>query len=132
MKTYNIALAVPNDFDPEQLELNLNYPDGYIEIADEGFNDYSKRVESFVAESELKQLQVNDQTVVLFTFPSELAQQNPYAAQLIKQELENILHCQVLGVTNDIEVLAQNSAEAIHMLQQMIDKVNSKSILKLY
>lgn len=132
MKIYNIALAVSDNFDPEQLELNLNYPDEAIEIADEGFNNPSKIVESFVAESELKQLQVNNQAVVLFRFPAELTQQNPYAAQLIKQELENILHCQVLGVTNDIEVLAQNSAEAIRMLQQMIDKVNSKSIVKLY
>lgn len=128
MKLYNLTLSVPDDFDPEQLELNMNYPDE-INLSGEGFVS----IEDILSKCEIDVSKISESSVVIFRFPQELVDQPGGPEQLndIKVYLESQLKCTVIGLTNNIELLVQNSAEAIQMLQGMMNKINSKAIIKL-
>ena len=47
MKQYQITLDVPDDFDPEAMEIDLQY-DGDITIASEGFQDFTEAYHKFL------------------------------------------------------------------------------------
>ena len=124
MKHYYFTFEVPDDFDPEKLEINAAYPEE-VSLVSEGFNIE----DDILAKLKVEQIDPKDTSVVLFRFPKELVVSDPAVLEYIKALLEQSCNCTVVGLINDIEVLVQNSAEAIQMLRGMIDKNNSKSII---
>lgn len=126
MKTYHFTLEVPDDFDPGQLELNLNYPED-ISILDEGLfslEDIAKMIK-------VDQIKVLPNSVVTIKF-SEEAMNDPGLIQLFTSTLkETLKDCTVISMIDDMDILVQNSAEATKMLQGMLDLIKSKSIIKL-
>lgn len=127
MKTYTINLTVADDFDPSQLDVELSYPDD-AGIQDEsegfGFSTVEQAVKSIVVDN----IDVSETSVVFFKFPSDI---DPGYITAIQKTLESSLGCTVIGLVNDIDLLVQNSAEAVKMLEGMIAKVKSKSIITL-
>ena len=132
MKTYQLTLSVPDDFNPNIMECSMNYPDGDIQLIGEGFYDIVEVAKEQVKKLSVSPINVTKTSVVIFKFPQSLAVEA--GAQFIKQiqlELEANLHCTVLGLVDDIDLLVQNSAEAVKLLEGMLAKVKSKSIIKL-
>ena len=112
MKEYQITLQVPDDFDPEQLE--LSYPEEFEVVAEGEFNplDYVDKIGN-----------VQEDSVVMFKFPPNT---DPGFANWLQNYLEKEFpDNKVLGFVGDIELMIQNEAEAVNMLEQMIAKVKS-------
>lgn len=130
MAIYQFRLDVPDDFDPEELSIELDY-DGQITILDEGFVDVDKIAKQLVDSAKLDKLEVAETSVVVFKFPSSIAEVAPNFVQAIQNSLEAMLGCTVIGLVDDMDLLVQNSAEAIKMLEGMIAKIKSKSLIKL-
>lgn len=117
MKNYQITLQVPDNFDPEQLGIDLAYPED-IEIINEGeFNpdDYIPDV-----------FNPKERDVVIFKFPADTP---PETAQLLHNYLQaKFPDNKVIGLTNNVDFLIENADEAVKMLEEMIEKVKSASI----
>lgn len=129
MKTYNITFSVPDDFNPEKLELNVNYPDEDVEIISEGFYNFDT-INELVKKINALNMSVTSSSVVLFRYPEELTAV-PWIIQSLKESLEKQLGCTVIGLVGNIDLLIKNSVEATKMLQQMINTINSKAIIQL-
>lgn len=128
LKTYHFSLEVPDDFDPGQLEVNLSYPED-ITILDEGLFS----LEDIASMIKLDELKVASNSVVVVKFSKDLVD-HPELVQITVSALKtqlNDLHCTVISMVDDVDMLVQNSAEATKMLQGMLDLVKSKSIIKL-
>lgn len=130
MKPYTITLDVPDDFDPELLEVELAYPSDNLEIKSEGFlssEELTKTIDSMSIET----VKLSPSNVVIVKFPAD---SNPeptqYFLNILKDQFEEI-GCTFIAIVNDMDVLVQNSAEALKMLEMMKQKINSKSIIKL-
>lgn len=134
MKKYVLELDVPDDFNPESMGINIDYSED-LAITDEYFkNDDStlNEIQQIVDKLIVSNLgDVNNSNVILFKFSPELMNSDPETIVAIQKMLEIKLGCTVIGLVNDVDILIQNSVEAIKMLQRMIDKINSKAIIKL-
>lgn len=127
MKQYYLNLTVPDDFDPEKLEISANYPDGDVLLQGEGYID----VDKIASEIEANLEKVTPNSVVVFKFSKEIMNEAPMLIPSIQKMLEDKLGCTVVGLVDDVDILIQNSGEAINMLKKMIDKINSKALIKL-
>lgn len=130
MKPYTITLDVPDDFNPELLEIEFSYPLDGVEIKSEGFlssEELTKAIDSMSTET----VKLSPNNVVIVKFPAD---SNPeptqYILNILKDQFEEI-GCTFIAIVNDMDVLVQNSAEALKMLEMMKQKINSKSIVKL-
>ena len=124
MKTYTIALNVPDDFDPEKLGVDLSYEED-IEIAHEGFFS----LENFRDSIEPIRQDVTEHSVVTFKFPPE-ALNDPIALNLIKDKFECEFGVPAVGYVNSIDLLVQNADDAIAMFEKMIAKVKTQAAVK--
>jgi len=123
MKHYQITFQVPDDFVPEDLELNVTYKDE-IEIVQEG----EVSVESLLANQiNLTNQKREDGDVFLFKYPDKMS---PEFATAVKDYLAEALPDNtVIGLVDSIDLLVQNSDQAIEMLEQMINKVKTRSAI---
>ena len=127
MKNYQITLEVPDDFDPDKLDFDATYPEDIV-VTGEGFFDMKDVLKSI----DLEHVKANQSNVVIFKYPEEIADQAPMFPDILRSYLESKLEgCTVIGMIKDIDILIANSVEATKMLQGMIDKINSKAIIKL-
>lgn len=124
MKQYTITFDVPDDFDPNELELTASYKSD-IEISYEGFSDLASILKDKIELSNMGS--VKDTDVVIFKLPVDMMGEAPY----IHERLEAELGCKVLGLVNDTDVLVENQAEAIDMLNKMINTINLRSSIKI-
>lgn len=133
MQDYQLVLNVPDDFDPLQLDVELSYPEAEIGIAREAFDvTVSELSKKIIENCKLDLTKITENSVVIFKFPQSLAvEAGPQFIKQIQLELEANLHCTVLGLVDDIDLLVENSAEAVKLLEGMLAKVKSKSIIKL-
>ena len=139
MKQYQITLNVPDHFDPETINISTTLvdpkPEDDISICDEGFVDEEScpvliDTDEIADKILIDKLEgVSKSTVVIFKYPVELM--NPDIIMPIQKMVEAKSGCTTLGLVNDIEILTQNSVEAIKMLQGMINKINANAIVKL-
>ena len=129
MKQYYLNLTVPDDFDPEKLEISANYPEGDLILQGEGFID----VENIADQLKVNVQDLAPNSVVLFKYSKELMNEAPMIIPSIQKMLEDKLGntATVVGLVDDVDILIQNSSEAINMLKKMIDKINSKAIIKI-
>lgn len=130
MKQYHITLNVPDDFNPEEMGLDLQY-DGDITIAAEGFQDLTEAYEKFLTDSKItiKKETVSEHDVVIFKVPKEVYE-DPGAGtflNILKQQLEATFKCPVVGYINDIDILVENADQAIDMFNSMIVKVKVRA-----
>ena len=127
MKNYQVTLEVPDDFDPDKLDFDATYPED-IAVTGEGFFD----MEDVLKSIDLENVKANQSNVVIFKYPEAIADQGPMFPDILRSYLESKLEgCTVIGMIKDIDILITNSVEATKMLQGMIDKINSKAIIKL-
>lgn len=131
MKQYQLTLSVPDDFDPEQLEIDLSYKDD-IEIVNEGYTDDHEILDAITNTIEkkvdLSTLKVDGDIVVLFKFPGELTQFPTYINHL-KEALELKTKKPVVGLLDNIDILVQNADESIKMLEEMAGKVKARALI---
>lgn len=118
MKEYYLALEVPDDFDPEQLGIELDYPEK-VEIKSEGELD-----QLIDFEVELKEKTEN--SVAVIKFPVEAGE----SSRLVMSVVENKFGIPAIGIVNDFNLLVENADEAVKMLEGMIQKIKSASIRK--
>ena len=118
MKEYYLALEVPDDFDPEQLGIELDYPEE-VEIKSEGELD-----QLIDFEVELKEKTEN--SVAVIKFPVEAGESSRLALSVV----ENKFGIPAIGIVNDFNLLVENADEAVKMLEGMIQKIKSASIRK--
>lgn len=128
MKEYHFTLQVPDDFDPEQLAVDLSYPEQDVEIINEGFNT---NLEEIVKNIKLETLNISSTNVVIIKASQDYFDTGIESIIALQKYIEGKYECTTLAMTDDIDVLVKNAAEATDMLKRMIDKVNSKSIIKL-
>lgn len=130
MKLYIITLSVPDDFDPELLEVELAYPSDNVEIKSEGFLS-SEELTKVIDSMSIETVKLSPSNIVIAKFPAD-SDPGPtqYFLNILKDQFEEI-GCTFIAIVNDIDVLVQNSAEALKMLEMMKQKINSKSIIKL-
>lgn len=128
MKEYHFTLQVPDDFDPEQLAVDLSYPEQDVEIINEGFNT---NLEEIVKNIKLETLNISSTSVVIIRASQSYFDTDIESIIALQKYIEGKYECTTLALTDDIDVLVENAAEATDMLKRMIDKVNSKSIIKL-
>lgn len=137
MKKYILELDVPNDFNPDEMDVEISYPnDDSISVSNEGFidsiyllEDVRRAIDNMDYLDKLGEVKSTD--VVIFRYSVEFMDSDPETVILIQKLLESKLGCTVIGLVGDVDVLVQNSAEAINMLKAMIDKINAKAIIKL-
>ena len=133
MKHYNITFEVPDDFNPEELELNASYKDA-VEIFSEGFSDVVETIKSVVSDKlSLNKITVSDNDVILFKVDKDCGLDDyEFAGYLnaVKETIEETCKCPVIGFVGDIDLLVENADEAIDMLNGMIAKVKVRSAVK--
>lgn len=118
MKEYYLALEVPDDFDPEQLGIELDYPEG-VEIKSEGELDQ-------LIDFEIELKEKTENSVAVIKFPVEAGE----SSRLIMSIVENKFGIPAIGLVNDFNLLIENAGEAVKMLEGMIQKIKSDSIRK--
>jgi len=128
MKQYQLTFGVPDDFNPEELEINVTYKDD-IEIIDEGYRDFYKKIEDLITEKvSLLTKNTEGDNVVIFKFPGELTQFPQYITHL-KEVLELKTDKTVIGVLDNVDILVQNADDAIEMLEGMIGKIKARALI---
>lgn len=128
MKQYQLTFEVPDDFNPEELEINVTYKDD-IEIIDEGYRDFYKNIEDLITKKvSLLSENTGGDNVVIFKFPGELTQFPQYITHL-KEVLELKTDKTVIGVLDNVDILVQNADDAIEMLEGMIGKIKARALI---
>lgn len=140
MKQYQILFDVPDNFVPEQLALQATYDDpeaaNTITISDEGFVDGNQALE---LTDELKTF-IENHTVILKDGSNEhdvvrimfSSNSNVELDQLqtVTKVCEVVYQCPCICCTSDLDVLVENSDEAIKMLTGMIAKIKTRAAVK--
>lgn len=126
MKHYTLTFQVPDDFDPDKLDITASYPEEELALVNESFLNVEEIVKNLV----LEYPKVSNTSVAILKFPKEFMD-DLASLQVIVLSLKASLGCEVFSMVNDLEIMIQNSAEAVQMLQRMIDKIKAKSIIKL-
>ncbi len=136
MKTYQITFAVPDDFNPDEMEINVGYKDE-LSICDEGFNSISDSLDKFLSDSgiNLEELQLKEDSVIIFKVPVSVADsmnQSELAVyfNMIKNGLEAATGKKVMGYIDNIDVLVKNANDAIDMFNGMIAKIKLRDSIK--
>ena len=132
MKKYTVTFDVPDDFVPEEMELTANYKDDIV-ISAEGFYDIQEIIKS-IPGMEIEELKPDSSSVYLLKFPKEWAlDPDRYFGVIdgVRAGLEELTDRPVISFVDDLDILAQNSAQAIDMLNKMIAKINLRSSIKL-
>lgn len=139
MKSYEIVFSVPDDFDPEEMILNVQYKDGDIAIEDEGFIDelvpasILEQVDDFL-NNDLRLIKdtVNEGDIVRMIFTPEAAQLPFFDKILVslKEAIEATYKVPCIAHMNNIDVLVENADEAINMLNGMIAKIRTRAAVK--
>ena len=125
MKKYTLVFNVPDDFVPEEMDVNTSYKDD-IELVYEGFANLEDSIKNAVSGLDIK-----ESSVVIFKFP-EWACDCPEQVQSIKKYIEDTVPCKcVLGIVGDVDILVEDSASAIDMLKNMINVINLRSSIKI-
>lgn len=121
MKTYQITFNVPDDFVPEEMELNVSYKDD-IEIIGEGEVDIS---DELLSKTSLLPTKIEKGQVVIYKFPEDMP---PDISSLILKQLEaNLPDNTIIGMVDNVDLLVQNSDDAVKMLEGMINKVSTRA-----
>ena len=134
MKHYQITFNVPDDFNPDEMELNASYKDD-ITIFSEGFEDILSKMPEFLSKyANIDKLKVDEKDVILVYISKECYEAMPDSEigiymSLIKKSLEDAFNCPVLVFVNDLEILVQNANQAIDMFNGMIAKVKVRAAI---
>ena len=124
MKQYTITFDVPDDFNPDEMALNVQYP-AEIALADEGFFNMEELIKEKIKVSEIKP---EEGKVILFTFPSERVGVENLTK--MRDTLETVTGLPAIGYISDFDVLVQQADEAINMFNGMIAKLKLHSAVK--
>ena len=138
MKQYQVVFNVPENFDPDKLSLQASYevPEdaGQMSIEEEGFVDDEQEI---TLTPELEQF-VKDRTVILKDGSNEngvvriMFNEGADAddLQMIVKVCEAIYKCPCICLSANMDVLVENSDDAIKMLNGMIAKIKTRSAVK--
>jgi len=133
MKQYQFTLSVPDDFNPEELAIELNYKDG-IQITNEGFlnEQYSEAIDSLIQSASIEKKSGDKNEVVLVKFPRDNVNNPEFGVVLdmLMQRLEEVLDCPVICYVDDLEILVENADQAIDMFNGMIAKIKVRAAVK--
>lgn len=130
MKKYILALDVPDDFNPEEMDINISSKQD-IDISSEGFINFDTLSEEIIKNSDIKLETIDEHSVALFKCSSEVAQS--YGIEnfdQIRQSLEENLKCPVIGYVDDLELFVENADQAIDMFNGMIAKIKVRAAIK--
>lgn len=123
MKKYYFALEVPDDFNPEELDIDFKYKDD-ITVSREGFID-----EDLLSKLNIKKDTVGENDVVRFTFPVDDTI-NYETLDLFREMLEYAYKCPVVGHADNLELFVENADKAIDMFNGMIAKIKVRAAVK--
>jgi len=132
MKQYALILNVPDDFNPEELQINLDYKDE-VELCLEDFVDNLTYLdpELFLEKIDVSKIHVGENDIVRFTFPESAAEAHGLEyLNAIRDTLESTCKCPVVGYANNMEVFVDNADDAIKMFNGMIAKVKTRAAVK--
>lgn len=138
MKQYQITLEVPDEFDPEEDIINIQFGNEAdvesISIVDEQFVSAEKYIERF---EEIKKLiesncdfkldDLKDDSVIRIMFDPTDDVSN---LQEVLTYVEMIYNRKCICLCNKLDVLVENADEAINMLNGMIAKIKVRSAVK--
>lgn len=139
MKQYQMTFNVPDDFDPEEMIMNVQYEKGEITIEGEGFyedmipTDILNSIDDFL-KNDLRLVKdaVKEGDVVRMVFTPESARL-PFFGKVInalKVAVEETYEVPCIAHMSSIDVLVESADEAIDMLNKMIAKIKVRSAVK--
>ena len=133
MKLYKITFEVPDDFNPDELELNASYKDE-INISSERFVNAQKDeiLQIIKDKCTFEKATIGENDVIIFKFPKEALDLPDAMTYLtsIRTAIETNFGCPAVGFVGDIDVLVENADQAIDMFNGMIAKVKVRSAVK--
>lgn len=124
MKNYLFTLSVPDNFDPKQLSIDIQYPDE-VEIVKEGFaSDYTELLKDL----NIEKLNLADKDVVIFKFkPTSALASDLVSLNIAGEYVEDTTSLPVLVLLDDdISVYAEEASTTIPMLEGMIAKIKAR------
>ena len=144
MKQYQITFAVPDDFVPEEMELQAGYGSepGTIQLVEEGFvePDSMNVDETWEKLKTLVQDKVNilvdnipENAVVRITFPANIVSDDEsslLSLNALKNAVESTYKCPCICYTDSIDAMVENADQAIDMLNKMIAKIKTRYAVK--
>jgi len=129
MKQYQITLGVPDDFNPEELDMTVSYKDD-IEILSEGFTDIAdikEKLQAIVDNCELSTIEPKENDIVLFKFDELTSAEE---AKSIMFVIEEKTGRPALGMSKSLDVLIEDANATVEMLNGMIAKVKTRAAVK--
>ena len=129
MKQYQITLGVPDDFNPEELDMTVSYKDD-IEILSEGFTDIAdikEKLQTIVDNCELSTIEPKENDIVLFKFDESTSAEE---AKSIMFVIEEKTGRPALGMSKSLDVLIEDANATVEMLNGMIAKVKTRAAVK--
>lgn len=129
MKQYQVTLGVPDDFNPEELDMTVSYKDD-IEILSEGFTDIAdikEKLQAIVDNCELSTIEPKENDIVLFKFDESMG---PEEAKSIMFIIEEKTGRPALGISKSLDVLIEDANATVEMLNGMIAKVKTRAAVK--
>ena len=126
---YQLTLEVPDDFNPEEMGIELSYKDE-VTIVSEGFTLSSdSTLDELLKSIEVKKETIDEHSVVIFKFPKAIMElpEGPTVINMLKDRMESEFGCPAVGYLDDIDILVENADEAINMFNGMIAKVKVRS-----
>lgn len=129
MKQYQITLGVPDDFNPEELDMTVSYKDD-IEILSEGFTDIAeikKKLQAIVDNCELSTIEPKENDIVLFKFDESTSAEEARSIMFIIEEKTGR---PALGMSKSLDVLIEDANATVEMLNGMIAKVKTRAAVK--
>lgn len=139
MKQYQMIFNVPDDFDPDEMIMNVQYEKGEITIDGEGFceNTIHSSIISSIDEflkNDLRLVKdaVKEGDIVRMIFTPEAAR-TPFFGEVInalKVAVEETYKVPCIAHMSSIDVLVESADEAVDMLNKMIAKIKVRSAVK--
>lgn len=129
MKQYQITLGVPDDFNPEELDMTVSYKDD-IEILSEGFTDIAdikKKLQAIVDNCELSTIEPKENDIILFKFDESTSAEE---AKSIMFVIEEKTGRPAIGMSKSLDVLVEDANATVEMLNGMIAKVKTRAAVK--
>lgn len=123
MKHYQITFEVPDDFVPEEMELNVGYKD-HVAITQEGEVNIEELLKDKV---EIVKQEYSEGNILIFKHPEEMS---PEFATSVMRYLEAVVpNSTAIGLVNNVDLLVQYPEEAVKMLEGMINKIQTRAAI---
>ena len=123
MLNYQVTFEVPEDFNPPDLKMQVQYPE-QVKIIDQHF---SNSIEGLALQAiSLNEIPLDGKDAIIVRISHPYLYDSEDITNLV-ETLEEKLQRPVIGLTDDFDVDPKTSDEAIKMLENMIENIKNRT-----